>query len=51
MAYNNTYAVVVKQSFANQYHLKNISDLLKIENKLHGGSIWNSLIVMMAIKA
>lgn len=37
MAYNNTYAVVVKQSFANQYHLKNISDLLKIENKLHGG--------------
>ena len=37
MKYNNTYALVVKQSFANKYHLKTISDLRRVESRLHAG--------------
>ncbi|WP_268913439.1 ABC transporter permease/substrate-binding protein [Lentilactobacillus sp. SPB1-3] len=37
MKYNNTYALVVKKSFAAKYHLKTISDLRRISNKLNAG--------------
>ncbi len=37
MAYNNTYALVVKKSFAKRYSLTKISDLNRISAKLHGG--------------
>ncbi|WP_283680341.1 ABC transporter permease/substrate-binding protein [Lentilactobacillus sp. Marseille-Q4993] len=37
MKYNNTYALVVKQAFAKKYNIKTISDLRRVENKLHGG--------------
>lgn len=37
MSYQNGYDLAVKKSFAKKYNLKNISDLVKIENKLHAG--------------
>lgn len=37
MKYQNTYAIVVKKSFAQKYHLQTISDLKNIQSKLHGG--------------
>ncbi|WP_412989526.1 ABC transporter permease/substrate-binding protein [Pediococcus siamensis] len=37
MAYQNTFAVVVKRSFAKKYNLKTISDLKPIENELNAG--------------
>ncbi|KRN27940.1 hypothetical protein IV38_GL001780 [Lactobacillus selangorensis] len=37
MQYDNTYAVVVKQSFAKRYGIKDISDLKKVESKLDAG--------------
>ena len=37
MAYDNTYALAVKASFKQKNHLKKISDLANITNKLKGG--------------
>lgn len=37
MAYENTYALAVKKSFAKEHDLKTISDLKKIENQVHAG--------------
>ena len=37
MAYDNTYALAVKTSFKQKNHLKKISDLANITNKLKGG--------------
>ncbi|BAN75565.1 MULTISPECIES: ABC transporter permease/substrate-binding protein [Lacticaseibacillus] len=37
MAYNNTYALVVKASFAKRYQLKTISDLAKIAPSIRAG--------------
>lgn len=37
MRYQNTYALAVKKDFAKQYHLQKISDLEKIQDKLHAG--------------
>ncbi|KJY59558.1 putative osmoprotectant ABC transporter permease/substrate-binding protein [Lactobacillus kimbladii] len=37
MAYDNTYALAVKASFKQKNHLKKISDLANIPNKLKGG--------------
>ncbi|WP_416353004.1 ABC transporter permease/substrate-binding protein [Agrilactobacillus fermenti] len=37
MAYENTYALAVKASFAKAHHLKNISDLQTVQSQLHGG--------------
>ena len=37
MAYDNTYALAVKASFRQKNHLKKISDLANITNKLKGG--------------
>ncbi len=37
MAYQNTYALAVKQSLADANQLHNISDLRKIQNELHAG--------------
>lgn len=37
MAYQNTYALAVPQTIADQYHLKTISDLKSIENQLKAG--------------
>lgn len=35
--FQNTYALAVKKEFAQQYHLKTISDLKKVENQLIAG--------------
>lgn len=37
MAYNNTYALAVPQSLADQYDVSNISDLGKIKNRIKAG--------------
>ena len=37
MAYQNTYAIAVKRSYAEQYGLKTISDLKKVENTARAG--------------
>lgn len=37
MKYENGYALVVKKSFAKKYNLKTVSDLIKVENKIHAG--------------
>lgn len=37
MKYQNTFAVAVKRSFAEKYHLKSIGDLRKIENQINAG--------------
>ncbi|MCM3570282.1 osmoprotectant update ABC transporter permease/substrate-binding subunit OpuFB [Neobacillus mesonae] len=37
MKYNNTYALAVSKKLADQYHLKNISDLKAIENDVKAG--------------
>lgn len=37
MNYENTFGIAVKRSFATKYHLKTISDLSAIQDKLHGG--------------
>ncbi|MBL3530447.1 ABC transporter permease/substrate-binding protein [Companilactobacillus zhachilii] len=37
MQYENGYALVVKKSFARRYNLKTVSDLVKVENKIHAG--------------
>lgn len=37
MDYQNTYAVAVKKEFAEQYQLKNISDLAKIQDQIKAG--------------
>lgn len=37
MEYQNGYDLAVKKSFAKKYNLKTISDLIKIEDKLHAG--------------
>ncbi|WP_343031776.1 ABC transporter permease/substrate-binding protein [Secundilactobacillus folii] len=36
MAYQNNYAVVVRRSTANQYHLRTISDLTKVSSRFAG---------------
>lgn len=37
MSYQNTYAIAVKRDFAEEHHLKTISDLKKVQNQLTGG--------------
>ncbi|MGX7350764.1 glycine betaine/carnitine/choline ABC transporter [Enterococcus canis] len=37
MAYQNTYALAVKRSFAEEHELKTISDLIKVQDQLHAG--------------
>lgn len=37
MAYNNTYGIAVKDSFAQRYHLKTIEDLQNVQGKLKAG--------------
>ncbi|BDR58801.1 ABC transporter permease/substrate-binding protein [Xylocopilactobacillus apicola] len=37
MKYNNTYALVVKEQFAKEHHLKKISDLGQVSTQLNGG--------------
>ncbi|MYV17264.1 ABC transporter permease/substrate-binding protein [Furfurilactobacillus milii] len=37
MAYNNTYAVVIKKSYADAHNIKTIADLQKVEGNLLGG--------------
>lgn len=37
MRYNNTYAVAVSKQTADQYHLKNIGDLKKVQDQLTAG--------------
>lgn len=37
MAYQNTYALAVKRSFAEQHQLETISDLIKVQNQLNAG--------------
>lgn len=37
MAYQNTYAVAVKRTFAEEYNLTSISDLKKVQNQLTAG--------------
>ncbi|ATO55939.1 ABC transporter permease/substrate-binding protein [Loigolactobacillus coryniformis] len=37
LKYNNTYALVVKRSFANKYDVHSISDLAKVKGKINAG--------------
>ncbi|WP_155287131.1 ABC transporter permease/substrate-binding protein [Lacticaseibacillus zhaodongensis] len=37
MRYDNTYALAVTKSFAKANHLRTISDLARVQDKLHGG--------------
>jgi len=37
LKYNNTYALVVKRSFANKYDVRSISDLAKVEGQINAG--------------
>lgn len=37
MAYNNTYAIIVTEKFAQRYDLKNISDLARVEPQINAG--------------
>lgn len=37
MAYQNTYALAVKRSFAEEHGLKTISDLIKVQDRLNAG--------------
>lgn len=37
MSYNNTYAVVIKKSYADAHNIKTIADLSKVQSNLLGG--------------
>lgn len=37
LKYNNTYALVVKRSFANKYDVRSISDLAKVKGQINAG--------------
>ncbi len=50
MAYQNTYALAVKKSFADEHQLKKISDLAAVSDQIKADSHWNLLIVPMDIK-